>query len=83
MFADWQPGLAFCLVDHELRWVGSWLQAAAIFFCLCFILTNFVVLNVIIAVVLEQFAMTEGKKKERQRDQVFRALTKTQVGQMI
>lgn len=55
------------------------LQAAALFFVLCFILSNFVVLNVIIAVVLEQFALTEGKKRTRQREALVKVLTRSQV----
>lgn len=41
------------------------LQAAALFFVLCFILSNFVVLNVIIAVVLEHFCSDRGQEKDQ------------------
>ena len=54
-------------------------QTSAIFFCLCFILTSFVVLNLIIPVVLEQFELRDSHKRELQRREVLSALAHKQV----
>ena len=55
------------------------MQTAAISFVLCFVLTSFVVLNLIIPVVLEQFELRDSHKRSLQRREVLSALAHKQV----
>ena len=52
--------LMYTATSFELRWDTAWI--AAIFFILWFILANFIVLNMFIAVIQENFDVTEDQK---------------------
>ena len=52
---------------------------SAFFFCLCFILTSFVVLNLIIPIVLEQFELSDSHKRQLQRKEVLHTLAQQKV----
>ncbi len=54
-------------------------QSAALFFAVCWSFTNIVVLNLIIALVLEQFQLKDKAKLATQRREVLRAVRRRQV----
>ena len=66
-------------VDMQHRLDLNRVQVSALFFCLCFILTNFVVLNLIIPIVLEQFDLSDSHKRELQRKEVLVSLAHQKV----
>jgi hypothetical protein len=51
-------------VTHDVGWDTAWIGAA--FFILWFILANFIVLNMFIAVIQESFDVTEDEKRLQQ-----------------
>ena len=49
-------------------------QSAALFFVVCWLFTNIVVLNLVIALVLEQFRLRDAAKLAVQRKEVLNAI---------
>ena len=56
--------LMYNATQYELRWDAAWI--GAIFFILWFTLANFIVLNMFIAVIQENFDVTEDAKRVQQ-----------------
>ena len=56
--------LMYFATQYELRWSTSWISAT--FFILWFILANFIVLNMFIAVIQENFDVSEDEKRLQQ-----------------
>ncbi|KAL9131230.1 MAG: hypothetical protein Q9217_000772 [Psora testacea] len=56
--------LMYNATQYELRWSTAWIGAA--FFVLWFILANFIVLNMFIAVIQENFDVSEDEKRLQQ-----------------
>ena len=56
--------LMYNATQYEFRWSTSWIAAA--FFVLWFILANFIVLNMFIAVIQENFDVSEDEKRLQQ-----------------
>jgi hypothetical protein len=54
-------------------------QSSALFFSLCWLFTNVVVLNLVIALVLEQFRLKDSVKLGIQRKEVLKAAHTTHV----
>ena len=55
------------------------MQSATLFFSLCWLFTNVVVLNLVIALVLEQFRLKDSVKLGIQRKEVLKAAHTTHV----
>ena len=56
--------LMYYATQYELKWSTSWISAS--FFILWFILANFIVLNMFIAVIQENFDVSEDEKRLQQ-----------------
>lgn len=59
------------------------LQSMALFFCACWLFTNVVVLNLIIAVVLERFRLRDHVKLAVQRREVLKAVRTTKASAVL
>lgn len=55
-------------------------QSAALLFSACWLFTNVVVLNLVIALVLEKFRLKDNTKLSIQRKEVLKAAQTTHVG---
>jgi hypothetical protein len=58
-------------------------QSSSLFFSLCWLFTNVVVLNLVIALVLEQFRLKDSVKLGIQRKEVLKAAHTTHVNPHI